>query len=261
MVYKFTKSGEKVLEIASELATDLGHTYIGTEHILYGLACEENGVAGKVLANQNVVPEDILDKIEEIIGAQIKENFTVLGFTPRTKRVLENAYMEAKKLGSNFIGTEHILVGIIKENDSLANKILFDLNINSDNIYSSIVLYISILNVICNVTGGELGNVRLVRDSDYKEKNVIGDFTRILIMLSPIITIIALPIFLAHGIHTKLDIPTALGLNPQPIENYPVSNVSTSDVVEFDGEIIYLEPLGADDKIVEIIQNRVNKYL
>lgn len=65
-----------------------------------------------------------------------------------------------------------------------------------DNIYSSIVLYISILNVICNVTGGELGNVRLVRDSDYKEKNVIGDFTRILIMLSPIITIIALPIFL-----------------------------------------------------------------
>ena len=73
--------------------------------------------------------------------------------------------------------------------------------------------------------------------------------------------VIALPIFLAHGIHTKLDIPTALGLNPQPIENYPVSNISTSDVVEFDGEIIYLEPLGADDKIVEIIQNRVNKYL
>ena len=109
MVYKFTKSGEKVLSIANELAIDLGHCYIGTEHILYGLSCEENGVAGKVLENQNVTPEDILDKIEELIGGQVKENFSVLGFTPRTKKILENAYLEAKKLGSNYIGTEHLL--------------------------------------------------------------------------------------------------------------------------------------------------------
>ena len=60
MVYKFTKSGEKVLELANELALDLGHSYIGTEHILYGLACEENGVASKVLENQGIMPEDIL---------------------------------------------------------------------------------------------------------------------------------------------------------------------------------------------------------
>ena len=138
MVYKFTKSGEKVLEISNELATDLGHSYIGTEHILYGLSCEENGVAGKVLEAQNVMPEDILDKIEEMLGAQIKEKFSVLGFTPRTKKILENAYLEAKKLGSNYIGTEHILVGIIKETDSLANKILADLGVNLDNIYSDI---------------------------------------------------------------------------------------------------------------------------
>ena len=65
-----------------------------------------------------------------------------------------------------------------------------------DIIYSSLVLYISILNVICNVTGGELGNVRLVRDSDYKDKGVIGDFTRILITLSPIIAIITFPILI-----------------------------------------------------------------
>ena len=138
MVYKFTKSGEKVLEIANELATDLGHSYIGTEHILYGLACEENGVAGKVLENQDIMPEDILDKIEEMIGGQVKESFSVLGFTPRTKKILENAYIEAKKLGSNYIGTEHILVGIIKETDSLANKILISLNVMPDNIYSDI---------------------------------------------------------------------------------------------------------------------------
>ena len=81
MVYKFTKSGEKVLEIANELASDMGHAYIGTEHILYGLSCEENGVAGKVLENQGITPEDILDKIDDLIGGQIKENFSVLGFT------------------------------------------------------------------------------------------------------------------------------------------------------------------------------------
>lgn len=68
----------------------------------------------------------------------------------------------------------------------------------SDDIYSGFVLYISILNVVCNVTGGELGNVRLVRDSDYKEKSLIGDFTRILVVLSPIIAIIVMPIFIFY---------------------------------------------------------------
>lgn len=138
MVYKFTKSGEKVLSIANELAIDLGHNYIGTEHILYGLACEENGVASKVLENQNISPEDILDKIEELIGGQVKEDFSVLGFTPRTKRILENAYLEAKKLGSNYIGTEHILVGIMKETDSLAIRILIDLEVDPEDLYTDI---------------------------------------------------------------------------------------------------------------------------
>ena len=138
MVYKFTKSGEKVLSIANELAVDLGHSYIGTEHILYGLACEENGVASKVLKNQGVMSEDILDKIEELLGAQIKENFSVLGFTPRTKKVIENAYVEAKKLDSDYIGTEHILIGIMKEADSIAIRILLDLGINPEELYTDI---------------------------------------------------------------------------------------------------------------------------
>ena len=138
MIYKFTKSGEQVLSIANELALDLGHSYIGTEHILYGLACEENGVASKVLEAQNITPEDILDKIEELIGAQLKDNFVVLGFTPRTKKILENAYLETKKLGSNYIGTEHILIGIIKEADSLAIRILLDFGINPEDMYSEI---------------------------------------------------------------------------------------------------------------------------
>ena len=138
MVYKFTKSGEKVLELANEIAFDFGHNYVGTEHILYALCEEENGVAGKVLENQSILAEDVLEKIEELVGGNSNENTVVLGFTPRTKKVIENAYMEAKKLGSDYIGTEHILVGIMKESDSIAIRILLDLGMNPEELYNDI---------------------------------------------------------------------------------------------------------------------------
>ena len=138
MLYKFTKSGEKVINIANELAEDFGHNYIGTEHILYGLAFEENGVARKILENQNITSDDILEKIQEIVGTNSKANISVLGFTPRTKKILEKAYYEAKKLGSNYVGTEHILVGILKERDCIAIRILLELDINIDNMYIDI---------------------------------------------------------------------------------------------------------------------------
>ena len=139
MVYKFTKSAEKVLEIANELALDFGHDYIGTEHVLYGLACEEKGVAGRVLENKNIYPEDILDKIEELIGGQINENNKILGFTPRTKKILENAYNESKRIDASFIGTEHILIGIINEPESIALKILNELNIKVDDLGEELI--------------------------------------------------------------------------------------------------------------------------
>ena len=101
MTYKFTNRANKAIELANDIALDLGHSYIGTEHILYGLAKEENGVASKVLENQNVTAEDILNKIEELIGRDEPiEN--IVDFTPRTKRVVEVAFIEARKLGYNF---------------------------------------------------------------------------------------------------------------------------------------------------------------
>ena len=139
MIYKFTKSGEKVIEISNEIAIRLGHTYIGTEHLLYGLAKEKNGIASKVLEKQNIDYRNILEKIEEIIG---KNNFIKaynIGFTPRLKKVIENAYEEAKKIRSDFIGTEHLLIGIIKENDSIAGRILTDLGIDITKIYKELV--------------------------------------------------------------------------------------------------------------------------
>lgn len=138
MIYKFTVSSEKVLQIAKEMAADLGHNYIGTEHILYGLAREENGVASKVLKKQNITADGILKKIEDLIGINANHKVTVLGFTPRTKRVIENSYAEAKKVGSNYIGTEHFIIGMMKEADSIAMRIITGLNGKPEAIYQDI---------------------------------------------------------------------------------------------------------------------------
>ena len=142
MEYKFTNRAKKAIEIANDIAIDLGHSYIGTEHILYGLAKEGSGVASKVLENQNITPDAILDKIDELIGREDKIE-EALGFTPRTKRVIENSFLEARKLGYNYIGTEHILIGIIKEGDSIATRILLDLNTNIPKMYSEIIKIIN----------------------------------------------------------------------------------------------------------------------
>ena len=137
MIYKLTNKAKKVIEISNNISIELGHNHIGTEHILYGLAKEGEGIAAKVLLNKGITPEKIVKKIEEIVGKgnEIEET---LGFTPRTKRILENAFLETKKIGSNFIGTEHLLLAILKESDCLAVKIILELNVEIPKIYNEI---------------------------------------------------------------------------------------------------------------------------
>ena len=142
MTYKFTNRAKKAIELANELAIELGHSYIGTEHILYGLVKEGNGVASKVLENQSITPDIIIDKIVELVGNESPIEET-LGFTPRTKRVVENAFIEARKLGYNYIGTEHLLIGILREGDSIAARILLELNTNIPKLYNEIVRVIN----------------------------------------------------------------------------------------------------------------------
>ena len=98
MTYNLTSRAKKAIEIANDIA--IGHSYVGTEHLLYGLAKEGSGVASKVLENQNVIPEDIIDITIELVGKDEPIQET-LGFTPRIKRVIENAFIEARKLGYN----------------------------------------------------------------------------------------------------------------------------------------------------------------
>ena len=138
MTYKFTNSANDALEISSELAMELGHSYIGTEHILYGLSKEEDGIASKVLESQDITSDDILNKIDDLVGRNEPVD-NIIDFTPRSKRIIELAFIESRKMGSNFIGTEHLLMGILRDSDSIATKILLDLNVNIPKLYNEII--------------------------------------------------------------------------------------------------------------------------
>ena len=139
MIYKFTSRAKQAIECAQEEAISLGHNYVGSEHILYGLIKEGTGVASKVLCNQGITEEDIETKIIEMIGKEVITSSEVLSFTPRAKRVIENSFIEAKKLGYDYIGTEHLLMGILREGDSIAVRIMIELNVDLPKIYNEII--------------------------------------------------------------------------------------------------------------------------
>ena len=172
MVYKFTARAKKAIDLANEIAMELGHSYIGTEHILYGLVKEGNGVASKVLENQAVNAEKIKNEIIELIGKEEKIEET-LGFTPRTKRVLENSYLEAKKVGYDYIGTEHLLIGTLREGDSIAVRILLNLNLDLPKIYNEIVGVVSELE---NATGIKSNNSKNTQKSNNNSTPTLNQF-------------------------------------------------------------------------------------
>jgi len=171
MIYKFTARARKAIDLAGEIAKKLGHSYIGTEHILYGLAKEGSGVASKVLENQAIDAQKIENEIIELIGKEevLKET---LGFTPRTKRVLENSFVEAKKIGYDYIGTEHLLIGILREGDSIAVRILLDLNVDIPKIYSEIV---GVVSEVEAVTGSKNDTKKNASKSNNPTLNQFGE--------------------------------------------------------------------------------------
>lgn len=172
MTYKFTNRAQKAIELANEAAIELGHNYIGTEHILYGLAKEGSGVASKVLGNQEVTPDGIIDKIVELIGQEAPITET-LGFTPRTKRVIENAFIEARKLGYNYIGTEHLLIGILREGDCIAARILLELNVNIPKLYNEII---KVINEGEDLSGEEKDNHSEYKKGSYNQTTTLNQF-------------------------------------------------------------------------------------
>ncbi len=139
MYYKFTPKAENALELAQKLSVELGHYFIGTEHILYGLIAEGTGIAAEVLSDNGVDAEKIKQEIIGAIGIGNLKQEREIEFTPRIKRVIDNAYINARSLNTDTIGTEHLLLGILREGNSVAARILVDLNIDIQKIYDDLV--------------------------------------------------------------------------------------------------------------------------
>ncbi|HEX9062539.1 MAG TPA: Clp protease N-terminal domain-containing protein, partial [Clostridia bacterium] len=143
MYGRLTEKAEKAMNLSTESAMQLGHNYVGTEHLLIGLVREGTGVAARVLQAQGVTEEKVLKEIDELIGRGEESGQQPLGFTPRTKRVFELSLKEARKMGQNYVGTEHLLLGIMKEGESVAVRILMDLGVDAQKLLSELARMLS----------------------------------------------------------------------------------------------------------------------
>jgi ATP-dependent Clp protease ATP-binding subunit ClpC len=124
MFERFTDRARRVVVQAQEEARILDHNYIGTEHILLGLIHEGDGVAAKVLESLGISQETVRQRVEKVIGRGKQAPSGHIPFTPQSKKVLELALRESRALGHNYIGTEHILLGLIHEGDGVAAQVL-----------------------------------------------------------------------------------------------------------------------------------------
>ncbi len=140
---KLTQRAKSAINLAGNGAMEMGHNYIGTEHLLLGLTREGGGIAAKILAENGVTSKKIEEKIDFFVGLDLPLNNSSINFTPRSKSVLTQSYSEARKLGHNYIGTEHILIALLRESGSLALRILLDLNVNIQKVYSDIISLMS----------------------------------------------------------------------------------------------------------------------
>lgn len=137
MMQRFTDDAQRVLSFAQEAALELGHDYVGTEHVLIGLTKVKNGVAAKALEELGIVTEDIFEAVEEQVGRGNKKA-TSIYMTPRVKHVLELAIQIANRMNHNYVGTEHILLGLLSDGSSVAVGILRAMNIRSNDIVEAI---------------------------------------------------------------------------------------------------------------------------
>jgi len=135
---KFSNKAENALRNASASATKWGHRYVGTEHLLYSLAFDTESVAGAVLHHNEITKEKIAQEIADIVGMN-PQGQGVLGFTPRVKRVIELSYAEARRMGHSYIGTEHLLMALLREGESVASRIISELGGDRQKIYTDII--------------------------------------------------------------------------------------------------------------------------
>jgi ATP-dependent Clp protease ATP-binding subunit ClpC len=143
MFERFTERARQVVVLAQDEARSLKHNYIGTEHILLGLLREEEGLAARVLESLDITVEEVRAQIARIVGQGDEVTTGQIPFTPRAKKVLELALREALSLGHNYIGTEHILLGLVRENEGVAARILLDFDADAEKIRNEIIRMLS----------------------------------------------------------------------------------------------------------------------
>jgi ATP-dependent Clp protease ATP-binding subunit ClpC len=136
---RFTERARKVLTLAQEEAQRFNHNYMGTEHILLGLVRESEGVAAKVLSNLGIELSNVRSKVEFLVGRGERQVMGEIGLTPRAKKVIELAVDEARRLGHHYIGTEHLLLGLIREGEGVAAGVLESLGVTLDQARSEII--------------------------------------------------------------------------------------------------------------------------
>ena len=136
---RFTERARKVLTLAQEEAQRFNHNYIGTEHLLLGLVREGEGVAAKVLSNLGIELTKVRSAVEFIIGRGERSVMGEIGLTPRAKKVIELAVDEARRLGHHYIGTEHLLLGLIREGEGIAAGVLESLGVNLEKVRSEVI--------------------------------------------------------------------------------------------------------------------------
>src|SRR5512133_170495 len=143
MFERFTDRARRVVVLAQEEARHLDHNYIGTEHLLLGLVHEAEGVAAQALAQLGVSLEAVRAQVEEIIGRGQSAPTGHIPFTPRSKKVLELSLREALQLGHNYIGTEHILLGLIREGEGVAAQVLVKLGADLNRVRQQVLQQLS----------------------------------------------------------------------------------------------------------------------
>lgn len=139
MFDRFTERARRVIILSQQFAQELRHPYVGTEHLLMGLVGEGQGIAARALINLGVHPEQLKHQIRAVVNYGEQGGGEVLGFTPRTKRIFELAIAEAQNLGNNYVGTEHLLLGLIREGEGVGAKLLQENGITAEQIYQEVI--------------------------------------------------------------------------------------------------------------------------
>ncbi len=143
MFERFTDRARRVVVLAQEEAKMLNHNYIGTEHILLGLIHEGEGVAAKALESLGISLDAVREQVQDIIGQGQQQPTGHIPFTPRAKKVLELSLREALQLGHNYIGTEHILLGLIREGEGVAAQVLVKLGADLNKVRQQVIQLLS----------------------------------------------------------------------------------------------------------------------